>query len=112
MEIVRTDTKGCYAVIFSALQTENLEGYAAASALLRTKLVDFPGFVGIEAVEDKDGSEITVSYWENADAIRRWSLDEDHKRIRSENKEIWYKHFKVRVALIEREYSMKDTARK
>lgn len=112
MEIVNTSTKGRYAVIFTAQQTENLEGYAEASALLRKKLAGFPGFIGIEAVEDKDGNEITVSYWENTDAIGRWSLDEDHERIRRENKEAWYRHFKVRIALIEREYSMHDTLRK
>jgi heme-degrading monooxygenase HmoA len=111
MEIVNTNTSGRYAVIFTAKQTENLAGYAEASRLLRNKLSDFPGFIGIEAVEDNQGNEITVSYWENVDAIRRWSMDEDHKTIRTENKEKWYTNFKVRIALIEREYDMNNTKR-
>ena len=112
MEIVDNSTKGRYAVIFTAKQTNNLSGYAEASKLLREKLVGFPGFIGIEAVEDSQGSEITVSYWENVDAIKRWNMDESHKTIRTENKEQWYTNFKVRIALIEREYTMQDTLRK
>jgi len=112
MEIVDTNTKGRYAVIFTAKQTDNLSGYAEASKLLRKKLVGFPGYIGIEAVEDNEGSEITVSYWENVDAIRNWNMDESHKTIRTENKERWYANFKVRIALIEREYTMQDTLRK
>ena len=109
MEIADINTKGHYAVIFTAKQTKTLDGYTEASKLLREKLKGFPGFMGIEAVESNDGSEITVSYWENADAIRRWSLQEEHKTIRAENKEKWYTNFKVRIALIEREYSMQET---
>jgi heme-degrading monooxygenase HmoA len=112
MEIVNNNTKGHYAVIFTAKQTNNLAGYTEASKLLREKLIDFPGFIGIEAVEDNEGGEITVSYWENMDAIRGWNLNEDHKTIRTENKKKWYANFKVRIALIEREYSMQDTLRK
>ncbi|HEY9113254.1 MAG TPA: antibiotic biosynthesis monooxygenase [Bacteroidales bacterium] len=112
MEIVDNNTKGRYAVIFTAKQTNELTGYAEASKLLREKLEGFPGFIGIEAVENNDGDEITVSYWENVDAIRRWNMDEDHKTIRTKNKEKWYANFKVRIALIEREYTMQDTLRK
>ena len=109
MEIINTNTTGRYAVIFTAKQTNNLDGYSKASSLLRKKLVNFQGFIGIEVVEDKQGNEITVSYWQNKDAIRRWSLDEDHKTIRTENKEKWYADFKVRITFIEREYNMNDT---
>jgi len=112
MEIVTANTNRCFAVIFTAKQTENLSGYAEASKLLREKLVDFPGFIGLEAVEDHQGNEITVSYWENEEAIKRWNQHYDHKTIRTENKEKWYAYFKVRVALIQREYSMNDTVRK
>lgn len=112
MEIINSNTKGRYAVIFTAKQTTNLTGYAEASKLLREKLSGFPGFIGIEAVEDSEAGEITVSYWENVDAIRRWNIDEDHKRIRTENKEKWYTNYKVRIALIEREYSMQVALRK
>lgn len=112
MEIVNANTNGRYAVIFTAKQTGDLAGYAEASLLLRNKLSGFPGFIGIEAVEETQGGEITVSYWENVDAIRRWNMDESHKTIRTENKERWYANFKVRIALIEREYTMQDTLRK
>jgi heme-degrading monooxygenase HmoA len=112
MEIVNTSTNRKFAVIFTAKQTDNLTGYAEASKLLREKLIGFQGFIGIEAVEDTQGNEITVSYWENVDAIRHWNMDEAHKTIRNENKEKWYTNFKVRIALIEREYTMQETLRK
>lgn len=98
------DTQGHYAVIFTAQRTDNDEGYAEAVAQLRDRLKSMEGFLGMDAVEDAQGFEITISYWEDEAAIQRWANDPEHLRIRTENKERWYENFQVRVAKIERAY--------
>ena len=40
------------------------------------------------------------------DDIKKWKSDADHKKIRRENKHIWYNDFKVRTTKILYEYEM------
>lgn len=91
-----------YAVIFTSIRTEIDENYSE----MAQKMVDLaqkqPGFIGIESARNEIG--ITVSYWENLEAIQNWKLNMQHLEAQAFGKSIWYKYYKVRIAKVEREY--------
>jgi heme-degrading monooxygenase HmoA len=60
-----------------------------------------PGFLGMESARQEIG--ITVSYWQSEEAIQAWKNNVDHRAAMSRAKD-WYRHFRVRVAKVEREY--------
>jgi heme-degrading monooxygenase HmoA len=63
-----------------------------------------PGFLGVESVRDADGVGITVSYWDNLDAIRNWKRNEEHLVAQAKGKSDWYQQYRLRICKVEREY--------
>lgn len=94
-----------YAVIFTSLQNEgDLDGYAEASALMIELAARVPGYLGVESVRDAQGFGITVSYWTDELAITTWRTQAEHAETRQRGRWLWYRHFEVRVAKVERAY--------
>lgn len=60
------------------------------------------GFLGIESVRQDIG--ITVSYWQDLDSISKWKRQSEHALAQKAGKQRWYASFKVRIALVERDY--------
>lgn len=91
-----------YAVIFSSYRTEVDEGYEEmADEMVRLAELQ-PGFLGHESARERLG--ITISYWENLDAIKQWKLNTDHLIAQKCGREKWYSGYKTRIALVERDY--------
>jgi len=67
-----------------------------------------PGYLGIESARDEEGFGITVSYWESEEAIKNWKQAAEHKEAQRRGVERWYSDYIVRVAKVERTYSMKQ----
>ena len=65
-----------YAVIFTSVQTENIEGYAEMADLMENLSKQQPGFLGIESARNEIG--ITVSYWQSLESIKNWKANLDH----------------------------------
>ena len=61
-----------------------------------------PGFLGVESAREEIG--ITVSYWESLDAIAQWKAHTDHVFAQQKGKLNWYKWYKTRICVVEREY--------
>ena len=61
-----------------------------------------PGFLGEESAREEVG--ITVSYWENLEAIRNWKLQADHLAAQQKGRTHWYQAYKTRICKVEREY--------
>ncbi len=100
-----------YAVIFSSRRNaDDGAGYAAASERMIELASRQPGFLGAESSRDSTGFGITVSYWENEQAIAAWRDQPDHAQTRSNGRRNWYDHYEVRVAKVERAYGSR-TAR-
>ena len=59
------------------------------------------GFVGVESTQNKIG--ITVSYWRDLEAIRRWKENSEHSFAREKGREEWCQSFKVRISRVERD---------
>ncbi len=93
-----------YAVIFTAELSDDLEGYEDAARHIRALAAQQPGFLGVESVMEGH-SEITVSYWESAEAIRAWKQHPQHLRNQQMGRSRWYRYYDVRICRVERVYA-------
>ncbi len=100
--IANTPPPPYYAVIFTNLHTPHLEGYEATANRMVELAEQQPGFLGYESARDSVG--ITISYWENLEAIRNWKMNVEHLEAQNKGKTQWYKAFKTRICLVERDY--------
>jgi len=91
-----------YAVIFTSVKKENAEGYEQMAEKMVTLAKQQPGFIGVESARNEIG--ITVSYWQSLEAISLWKQHTQHLIAQELGKNNWYKHYKVRICLVEREY--------
>ena len=96
------NNKPYFAVIFSSIHSKNTEGYINMTNQMETLAKAQDGFLGIESARDSVG--ITVSYWENLDAIKNWKQQTDHLVAQKKGKQDWYSWYKVRICKVEREY--------
>lgn len=100
--IANTPKPPYYAVIFTSLRTANEEGYADTARRMIELAQVQDGFLGVESARNDIG--ITVSYWRDLDAIRRWKHQAEHTLARARGRRDWYTAFKTRIALVERDY--------
>ena len=101
-QIAQTPEPPYYAVIFTSLQTDDLEGYDAASARMLELAAGMPGFLGVEAA--REGLGITVSYWTDLESIAAWKRHAEHTATQGEGRRRWYSHYATRIARVERDY--------
>ena len=92
-----------YAVIFSSHRTDLDAGYQTTSQEILELARKQPGFLGFESARDASGQGISVSYWESREAIAAWKANARHQKAQSHARD-WYKTFRVRICLVEREY--------
>jgi heme-degrading monooxygenase HmoA len=96
-----------YAVIFSSTRTDGENGYGEMAERMVELASRQEGFLGIESARDASGFGITVSYWSSEESIRAWKSELEHRRAQELGIASWYEHFEVRVAKVERAYSMR-----
>lgn len=94
-----------YAVIFAAQRSPGDNGYGATADRMVALAAAEPGFLGVESARGADGFGITVSYWTDEDAIRRWKQNTEHLMAQEAGVRQWYQHYQLRVARVERSYS-------
>ncbi|WP_121666562.1 antibiotic biosynthesis monooxygenase family protein [Mesonia aquimarina] len=103
--IANTPEPPYYAVIFSSLRTEEIEGYAEMADLMVQLASKQEGFIGVESARNELG--ITVSYWKDLESIKKWKQQSDHLIAQNKGRTEWYKHYKTRIAKVERDYEFK-----
>lgn len=101
--IAQTPKPPYYAVIFTSVRTPGDQGYNAMSDEMVKSVQNQPGFLGFESARNEIG--ITVSYWKDQESIRKWKENERHTLARNTGREKWYGQFRVRICLVEHEYS-------
>ena len=94
-----------YAVIFTARQSSDIDGYGPMAAAMMEAAASMDGYLGVEATRDGDGVGITVSYWRDENAIAAWRAHAKHALAQKLGRERWYEHYELRVARVERAYS-------
>ena len=96
-----------YAVIFSAQRAPGDEGYSQTAARMEALAAEMPGYLGFESARDENGFGVAISYWESEDAIKNWKQTAEHLEAQRRGISTWYSDYIVRVAKVERTYSMK-----
>jgi len=94
--------KPYYAVIFTSTRTEGDNGYNEMADLMETLAKKQNGFISVDSARNEVG--ITVSYWENLEAIQLWKQQTDHVLAQQKGIKDWYKWYNVRICKVEREY--------
>jgi len=100
--IAKTPKPPYYAVIFSSVQTDKTSGYSDMADLMVELASQQKGFLGVESARNDLG--ITVSYWKDLESIKNWKQHSEHKIAQKKGRTDWYKHFKTRIAKVERDY--------
>ncbi len=98
-----------YAVIFSSVQSNNTEGYAAMAEQMAKLARDQSGFLGMESARNELG--ITVSYWTDLESIKAWKEHSEHLVAQNKGRSEWYSQYKTRISKVERDYSFSSDLR-
>jgi len=95
-------------VIFTSQQISNDQEYEAMSELMVDLAKAQPGFIDVESARNDTGLGITVSYWKTFESIAEWKRNSEHQVAQKLGITKWYKHYKVRICKIEREYGREN----
>lgn len=101
-ELAATPEPPYTAVIFTSLRTAGDQGYAVMAARMDELASSQPGYLGIESAREQLG--ITVSYWTDDSAARRWKQVAEHLIAQRRGRDVWYRDYRVRVATVQRDY--------
>ncbi len=100
--IAATPNPPYYAVIFTNLRTAIAEGYEETAEEMVQLASQQPGYLGHESV--REGLGITISYWQSLEDIKNWKMKSEHLSAQQEGRDKWYKAYKTRICLVERDY--------
>ena len=101
--IANTPEPPYYAVIFTSLRNDDIEGYAETAARMVELAALQPGFLGVESAREDLG--ITISYWSDLESIKKWKAHAEHLEAQKLGMDKWYSNYMTRIALVERDYS-------
>ena len=97
------------AVIFEVTPAEGQRGrYLELAAQLRPRLEAIDGFVSVERFESltQPGKLVSLSFWRDEDAVRRWREMEAHRAAQRAGREAVFADYRLRVAQVLRDYGM------
>jgi heme-degrading monooxygenase HmoA len=90
------------AVIFTSVQSDDLDGYEAAASRMLELARSQPGFLGVESVHE-NGRGITVSYWRDLDAAHAWGAHPEHREVQRRGRDRWYRAWRLRIVEVRSE---------
>jgi heme-degrading monooxygenase HmoA len=90
------------AVIFTSLRTLGDDGYERTAERMLELARQQPGYLGFESA--RDGIGITVSYWRDEESARAWKHVAQHLAAQRRGRDVWYSDYRVRVAVVARDY--------
>ena len=93
-----------YAVIFKAESKLKEQDYSETAERMRELAINKYGCLEFVSVCEGE-SEISISYWESEDKIKRWKQDEEHVKAQEKGKALWYKSYGIEVCEVMRSYS-------
>lgn len=93
-----------YAVIFTTMRSDGDHGYTEMADAMDKLAIEQPGYLGIDSVRDAEGRGMTVSYWQDEDAVKNWKAVGEHQLAQKLGKTRWYEYYSLRVAKVERHY--------
>lgn len=81
--------------------------YLQLAAELKPLLADIDGFIDIERFHSltTDGKILSLSWWRDEEAVRRWKQNVFHQAAQREGREAIFTYYRIRVAQVVREYA-------
>lgn len=99
-------------VVFEfALDPEKGGRYFELAQALRPEVEKIDGFISVERFESitRPGHYVSVSFWRDAEAIRRWRAHLEHRKAQAEALERGlFRDFRISVAEVARSYTLVD----
>lgn len=86
--------------------------YLDRAAALRAEVEKIDGFISVERFQSlaRPGRLVSVSFWRDADAVRRWREHMAHHAAQLAGRDGIFAEYRISVAAIERQYGMFDRA--
>ena len=97
------------AVLFEVEPAEGkADAYFDLAASLRDELMETEGFISVERFESLTtvGKFLSMSYWEDRDAVELWYANSNHSRAQQQGRNDIFKNYRIRVAEVFRDYDM------
>lgn len=97
------------AVIFEVEPAEgNPAPYLDIAATLIDELKSIDGFISVERFQSLStpGKLLSLSFWRDEDAVRRWRSLESHRRAQAAGRAGVFQDYRLRVAQVLRDYGM------
>lgn len=87
--------------------------YLQLAAELKPLLADIDGFIDIERFQSltTDGKILSLSWWRDEEAVRRWKQNVFHQAVQREGREAIFTYYRIRVAQVVREYASETGGR-
>lgn len=101
------------AIIFEVIpHPEHKQAYFDAATALGPHLKHLDGFISIERYESlaQPGKLLSLSYWDNEDAVQRWRNLDAHRQTQAAGRETIFSDYRLRVAQVIRDYGLSDRA--
>ena len=98
--ILETPEPPYYAVLFTAVMGENLEGYEETNLRLKEEAAKIPGFLGVES-SGNEREHISIVYWKTLEAIDLWRNHLEHVKAKNQGRAQWYQRYTIRISRVE-----------
>jgi len=101
------------AVIFEVWPAQGrADEYFSIAAELKADVEKIDGFISIERFESRTepGKFLSLSYWRDEEAIRRWRNLESHRVAQAKGRGGIFRDYRLRVASVMRDYGMRERA--
>ena len=102
-----------YAVIFEVEpKAGRRQEYLDIAAALRPELEKIDGFISVERFESltTEGKMLSLSFWRDADAVKRWREHDRHHRAQLKGRAEVFADYRISVAEVARQYTLRDRA--
>lgn len=100
-----------HAVIFEVLpKPGRQQDYLDIAAALRAELEKIDGFISVERFQSLsgDGKILSLSFWRDGDAVRRWREQDRHRRAQAKGRSEIFADYRITVVEVVRQYGMRD----
>lgn len=100
-----------HAVIFEVQpKPGRQQDYLDIAAALRPELEKIDGFISVERFQSltNQGKILSLSFWRDAEAVRRWREQIDHRAAQSQGRGEIFADYRISVVAVERQYGMFD----
>ncbi|BAO44528.1 antibiotic biosynthesis monooxygenase family protein [Thiolapillus brandeum] len=92
-----------YAVIFRAVIAELDDRYTETAQRMRELAMTRYGCREFTSVTG-NGTEISISWWDNEEQIRQWKQDPAHRQAQELGRRKWYRDYSVQIVKVIKAY--------